>query len=250
MKKPYLILIFLFAGILLVLSCQHEIQFPSGGGTGTDTTTQVVPPPAPPPSLPPPIAGSTCSPDTVYFSNTILPLLSSNCAMSGCHNGLGGGDAAQYTLNTYAGIKAIVKAGNPGSSKLVSVISNGSMPPRGHTPITSAQLTAIKTWISQGALNNTCSASTCDTANVSFSVTISTILQNNCTGCHSGSAPSGAGIDLTAYANVLTQVKNGKLWGDVSHSTGYNAMPLGGATLSACDLNMISAWINKGAPNN
>ena len=135
-------------------------------------------------------------------------------------------------------------------ANVVDVIMNGSMPPQGHTPISSSQLAAIETWISQGALNNTCTGGSCDTANVTYSVTISTILQNNCTGCHSGSAPSGAGIDLTTYSNVLTQVKNGKLWGDVSHSTGYNAMPVGGASLSVCDLNMISNWINKGAPNN
>jgi hypothetical protein len=170
--------------------------------------------------------------------------------MSGCHNGLSGGDAGEYTLNTYTGIKKIVIPGNAGGSKLIDVIINGNMPPFGHTPISSSQLADITTWINQGALNTTCSGGSCDTANVTYSGTISTILQNNCTGCHSGSAPSGGGIDLSKYANVLVQANNGKLWGDVSHSTGYNAMPLGGSSLSACDLNMISSWIKKGAPNN
>jgi hypothetical protein len=249
MQRTYIILSIFFTGVVLIFSCQHEIVYPNSGGT-TDTTQVPIPPPAPPPSLPPPITGSSCSPDTVYFTNTILPLLSSNCAMSGCHNGLSGGDAGEYTLNTFAGIKKIVIAGNAGSSKLIDVITNGNMPPRGHTPISVSQLADITTWINQGALNNTCTAGSCDTTNVSYSATISTILQNNCTGCHSGSAPSGAGIDLTTYANVLVQANNGKLWGDISHSTGYNAMPLGGASLSACDLNMISSWIKKGAPNN
>lgn len=252
MKRTHVVLVLFILVIAFTVSCQHEIQWPkSGGGTPVDTIVKpVTPPPPPPPPLPPPVIGSSCSPDTVYFTNTILPLLNSNCAMSGCHNGLGNEDASQYTLNTYSGIMAIVKAGNPSSSKLVSVISNGSMPPKGYTPITAAQLTAIKTWITQGALNNTCTSSSCDTASVTYSTTISTIMMNNCTGCHSGAAPSGAGIDLSSYATVLVQIKNGKLWGDVSHSTGYNAMPLGGASLSACDLNMISAWLNKGAPNN
>jgi hypothetical protein len=247
MKRSYLILTVFISVIFLIFSCQHEIQFPAGGGK----TDSAVTPAAPPPPLPPPpVTGSSCSVDTVYFASTILPMLNSNCAMSGCHNGLSSGDAGETTLNTYAGIRAIVSPGNPGSSKLVDVITNGSMPPSGHTPISSSQLAAIETWISQGASNNACSAGTCDTTNVTYSVTISTILQNNCTGCHSGSAPSGAGIDLTSYANVLTQVNSGKLWGDVSHSAGYNAMPLGGTILSACDLNMISSWIHKGAPNN
>ena len=34
--------------------------------------------------------------------------------MSGCHNGLSGGDAGEYTLNTYAGIRSIVIARQSG----------------------------------------------------------------------------------------------------------------------------------------
>jgi hypothetical protein len=40
-----------------------------------DTTSKVIPP----------IPSINCSPDRVYFQQTILPLISSNCAMSGCH---------------------------------------------------------------------------------------------------------------------------------------------------------------------
>ena len=246
MKATSVVFALLTLVILITLSCRHEIQFPKSSGGGTvDTSGNNTPPPP----LPPPVVGASCSPDTVYFTNTILPLLTSNCAMSGCHNGTSGGDAGEYTLNTYAGIKKIVSSGNSTGSKLVSVISSGKMPPRGHTAITSAQLAEIQTWINQGALNNTCTAATCDTTNVTYSVSITPILQTYCTGCHSGSSASG-GVDLTSYTNVLAQVNNGKLWGDVSHSTGYNAMPLGGAILSACDLNMINVWIKKGAPNN
>ena len=249
MKVTYVLLGLLIMILLTLFGCQHEIQFPHIKSKTVDSPV-VVAPTIPPPSLPPPITGSSCSPDTVYFSNTILPLLTSYCAMSGCHNGVSGGDAGDYTLNIYTGIMRIVSAGNASGSRLVSVITNGSMPPRGHTAISASQLAEITTWINQGALNNTCNAGTCDTTNVTYSKTISTIMQTNCTGCHSGSAPSGAGIDLSTYANVLIQVNNGKLWGDVSHSTGYNGMPLGGASLSACDLNMINSWIKKGAPNN
>ncbi|MFI5155578.1 MAG: c-type cytochrome [Chitinophagales bacterium] len=250
MKVTYVLLAILLLIVLINFSCQHELQWPKNTVPVTDSTSTTTPSsPTPPPSLPPPIAGSSCSPDSVYFANTILPLISSNCAMSGCHNGLSGGDAGQYTLNTYAGIKAIVKAGNPTGSKLVSVIADGSMPPRGHTALTQAQLTSIETWIGQGALNNTCSASSCDTSNVTYSASVTVILQNYCTGCHSGSAPSGA-VNLTTYAGVLAQVQNGKFWGDISHTTGYNAMPVGGTSLSDCDLNIINSWIKKGAQNN
>jgi hypothetical protein len=244
MRMTYLVLSLLVLLILVNLSCQHQIQFPKTGGTG-DTTVVTVNPPPPPPVSP----GSSCSADTVYFTNTILPLLNSGCATTGCHNGTSGGDAGEYTLNTYAGIMKIVKAGNPGSSKLVTIISGGSMPPKGHTAVSATQLDLIKTWIAQGALNNTCTETTCDTSNVTYSTSVSKILQTYCTGCHGGSSPSGS-VDLTTYSNVLAQVNNGKLWGDVSHASGYNAMPLGGTSLTSCELSTINTWIKNGAPNN
>jgi len=249
MKVTKILLGLLTLILLATFGCQHEVQYPKNASKPVDSTS-IIQPLTPPPALPPPAIGSSCSADTVYFTNTILPLLTSYCAMTGCHDGISGGDAGDYTLNTYSGIMKIVSAGNASGSRLVKVISSGSMPPRSHTAISSSQLTEITTWINQGALNNTCVASSCDTTNVTYSATISTILQTNCTGCHSGSAPSGAGIDLSTYANVILEVNNGKLWGDVSHSSGYNAMPLGGASLSACDLNRINSWIKNGAPNN
>ena len=247
MKVTYVILAILLLAILITLGCQHELQFPKATPI-TDTTVKQTPN-IPPPALPPPIPGATCSPDTVYFTNTILPLLTSNCAMSGCHNGLSGGDAGEYTLNTYLGIMKIVSPGNAANSRLVNAITNGNMPPRGHTQLTAAQIATITTWINQGAISNTCTSSGCDTSNVTYSSSITSILQNSCTGCHSGSSAS-AGVDLSSYSGVLAQVNNGKLWGDVSHTTGYNVMPVGGAMLSACDLNIINSWIKKGAPNN
>ena len=223
--------------MILVYGCRHEISLPIHGGGTTDTTTQVTPPPT----------VSTCSADTVYFSNVILPLINSNCATSGCHDAVT--QTEGYNLSTYNGIMRLVKSGNAGSSKLVSVISNGSMPPNGYSKLTQAQLAEIEKWINQGAFNNNCTDATCDTSNISYSGSIVPILTTWCTGCHSGSAASG-GVDLTVYANVKAQVTSGKLWGDVTHAAGFNAMPVGGSSLSACDLNKINAWIHINAPNN
>jgi cytochrome c5 len=161
-----------------------------------------------------------------------------------------GGDAGDYTLNTYTGIMQIVQAGNAGGSTLIEVVSGGQMPPQGYTALTTAQISLLSKWINQGALNNSCTETSCDTSAVTYSGVISSILQTNCTGCHSGSAPSGGGVDLTSYAHVLAQVNTGKLWGDVKHLSGYNAMPLGGGSLSACELSKINSWIKAGAPNN
>lgn len=41
------------------------------------------------------------------------------------------------------------------------------------------------------------------------------------------------------------------LLGNIKHLTpGYVAMPQGAAKLSDCDIAIIEAWINQGAPNN
>ena len=143
-----------------------------------------------------------------------------------------------------------MRPGNASSGDFMEAITSGQMPPAGHTPLSSTQINELKTWINQGALNNSCTPGTCDTTAVTYSATIAPILQTYCTGCHSGSAPSGAGIDLSAYAGVVTQAKSGKLWGDINHLSGYNAMPLGGAMLSTCELSKIHVWINAGTPNN
>jgi len=223
-----LILITIFA------ACRHELpgslgssSSSSGNGTGT--------------SGPSVNDTGSCSADTVYFVQTVLPMVTSSCAQSGCHQGV---------LDNYRGITSIVSPGKPGESELISITSSGRMPPRGHTALTTAQISQLSTWISQGAKDNGCISATCDTSNVTYGKTIAPILQTNCTGCHSGSAPSGGGIDLSTYTSVLTQVNSGKLWGDINHVSGFNAMPLGGSMLSSCDLSKIHIWIVAGAPNN
>src|SRR5579859_1329469 len=244
-KLLYSLPIVLFGLLFSVLACRHEIPISIRTGNVSDTLA------GPPGSGGGP--GNTvvsCSADTVYFVQSVLPLLTSGCAQSGCHNGSSGGDAGDYTLNTYAGIMALVTPGNAAGSRLISITSSGRMPPRGYAALTADQIAMLTKWINQGAPDNSCTPSTCDTSQVAYASTIVPILQTNCTGCHSGSAAGGGGIDLTQYANVLTQVSSGKLWGDIKHLAGYNAMPLGGGSLSSCDLSKINTWIRAGAPNN
>ncbi len=90
---------------------------------------------------------------------------------------------------------------------------------------------------------------TCDTATVTYNVSIIPILSANCTGCHGGSVPAG-GMDLSIYSVVKAQVDNGRLWGSVSHTAGYKPMPKNSDKLNDCNLNKIKLWILAGAPNN
>ena len=92
------------------------------------------------------------------------------------------------------------------------------------------------------ALNNSC-----DTTNVTFSATITPVLNSYCTTCHSGSAPSG-GITLTSFATVQAQASSGILM-NALNGKGVPIMPLSGS-LSACKIEQFQIWIRNGMLNN
>ena len=88
---------------------------------------------------------------------------------------------------------------------------------------------------------------TCDTTNVTYSATIAPILNNNCTGCHGGSIPSG-GILLTNYTSVQTVASSGLLMNALK-GNGVPLMPLSGS-LSSCNLTQFQIWVRNGMLNN
>lgn len=236
---------FIAIGIIAVIgslnACKHEVTQPGGnggggtggGGGGTDSSDQ----------------GSTCSPDTVYFQQAILPILVSNCAVPGCHDATSHQEG--YVFTNYQNVMKVVRPGRPGDSDLYEVITENDpddrMPRPPRPPLTQAQIALIEKWIRQGAKNNSC-VSGCDTSNVRFAATIQPLLQTYCTGCHSGTNASG-GINFTTYAGVKSQIDNGKLMPAINH-TGPKPMPLGGSKLSDCNIAKFSIWIRNGAPNN
>jgi len=89
----------------------------------------------------------------------------------------------------------------------------------------------------------------CDTAGVTYSGTVVPLLQAQCVTCHGVDLASG-NIKLDTYSSVKTVVDNGKLYGSISFSSGYSAMPKGGNKLNNCSIIKIKAWIDAGAPNN
>ncbi len=153
-----------------------------------------------------------CSPDTIYFNRDILPLLSSSCAYAGCHDKKTAEEG--LILDNYDDIirTGEVRAGNPGTSELMEVLTDSDpevrMPPPPKTALTSAQIQILSKWISQGAKNNFCYS--CDSSQFKFATDIMPMIQQNCTGCHGGSAPS-KGIILTNYSDVKAVADNGKI---------------------------------------
>ena len=123
------------------------------------------------------------------------------------------------------------------------------MPQPPAAPMTDTQLALIAKWIGQGAIENSCLYSGCDTTNVKYSTHIKPLIENTCQGCHSGASPGG-GIDLATYSGIKTIADNGKLFGSVSQLSGFSAMPKNGNKLTDCQINMINIWISQGAPEN
>lgn len=234
-KKILLKAILLFGALAAFFACRHQLidmnTSGNGGGGGT------------------PPAASNCSPDSVYFVNEIMPIISSNCTMSGCHDNTTHADGVNLT--TYAKITKYVVPGNAANSKLYKVIiktDDDMMPPPPMPALTADQKAKIQKWINQGAKNNNCIGS-CDTAVFTYSIAIKNIMGNKCVGCHNPSS-LGGNIDLSAYNGIRTVALNGKLYGSVANQLGYSPMPKNSAKLSDCEIRQIQKWINAGSQNN
>lgn len=93
-------------------------------------------------------------------------------------------------------------------------------------------------------------AKTCDTSGtISYAQKVVPLLQQQCYSCHSGGSPSG-GIAMGTYTTDKAIAVNGKLYGSISHASGYSAMPQGAAKMTDCQLATIKKWIDSGSPNN
>lgn len=231
---------FINAGILVVsftlifIACRHELPLPNTGGNGGSIG---------------PVTTNPCSPDTAYFFNNIMPIIASNCTMSGCHDDITHADGV--SLTTYTKILRYVKPGDANDSKLYEVImktNDDRMPPAPMQPLSAAQKSLIQKWINQGAKNNSCAAS-CDTAIFTYSGAIKPMMEAKCAGCHNP-ANLGGNIDVSTYTGVRTVALNGKLYGSVSHQTGYSPMPKNSPKLSDCEIRQIQKWIAAGSLNN
>ena len=93
-------------------------------------------------------------------------------------------------------------------------------------------------------------SSTCDTSNVTFSTSITSILSNNCWGCHSNATADsyGSSIKLQDYADVKAQISS--IVPAINHTGSLSPMPKGGNMLGTCSLTQFSIWVRKGTPNN
>jgi hypothetical protein len=189
--------------------------------------------------------GLTCSRDSVYFQNTVLPLIIYNCAKSGCHDAAG--NTHGITLDSYDGIMRLVTPSAPTASKLYTVLFNQGeqhMPP--DYTFTVNEDGIIYYWILKDALNNRCQPAGCDSSNVTYTHSIAPICQSWCTGCHGTSNPSN-GLSLTTYEQVKASVNSGRLMGAILQEPNYKPMPKG-SSLSSCEISLFKIWVRLGMP--
>lgn len=93
----------------------------------------------------------------------------------------------------------------------------------------------------------------CDTTNMSFATNIQPILNQYCTTCHNSSGSAAGYGDYTSYGrNLSSYANNGTLVSDITNTdlASVHHMPQNAASLSACQIEQITAWVNEGAPNN
>ncbi len=90
----------------------------------------------------------------------------------------------------------------------------------------------------------------CDTVNVTFSGTITSILAGNCLSCHSNATAAGFGnnIRLEDYADV--QSKAAAIAGSIKHTGSYSPMPKNGGKIKDCSIRQFDIWVRAGMPNN
>lgn len=256
MRNFSLFLVFITLAVLGI-SCQHE-PFPAPPPGMTDTTgtnpNDTVTNPNDTTQNPndTTVAGKPCDPDTIYFERDILPILSSNCAYSGCHDAVTAEDGVILVdYNSVMTSKADVRPGNPNGSdlyeKIVESDPDDRMPPPPNPPLTNEQIQAIRKWILQGAQNLKCDQ--CDTANVSFKDDIHPIFKTSCENCHGGSNPSGS-RSMENYSEIRDAVENSEVLPRIKHVPGYAPMPPSGIKLDQCRINKIEAWARAGYPNN
>ena len=98
---------------------------------------------------------------------------------------------------------------------------------------------------------------TCDTnTTISYANNIEPIIVANCYdpsagNCHNATGSSGYNYQ-TSITALQANALNGSLVTDINFmpTRGHNSMPFNGTQLSACDIDMITRWVNEGAPNN
>jgi len=89
----------------------------------------------------------------------------------------------------------------------------------------------------------------CDTAAVTFSGQVQSILLHNCMPCHSTEEET-AGVVLDTYAGTKVVADDGRLVAVINHENGVPSMPKDAPKLDPCTIRIIEIWVEDGALDN
>jgi hypothetical protein len=232
---------------ILLTSCEHNSLI--------SKENPVDPPPSPDPKDP--IVLVECSKDSVFFVQTVLPLVTTLCGKAGCHiEGdysnfyiiYNGGTQSENLLNSYNAIKDRFSS-TTSLENNINTMNNQNV--WGFVPPDDTQLQELKTWINQGSKLNSCA--NCDENKFAYTENIKPILSTYCVSCHN-STSAMASVNLSTYEDVVNELtlNPGRLVGSIEWTdpyTGDKAMPYGSGKLPDCYINQIKNWINAGALN-
>lgn len=182
----------------------------------------------------------------VCYDTDVQPILTSKCAISGCHNATSA--AGGINLTSYSDFE-----NNSKKQKIWELVNEGKMPLSG-TSLTADEKKIIARWaaIDYGKGNcNTTSGVSCDTTiSITYNNHVKVIFDTYCinSGCHNSTTQAG-GYVLDNYTGCKTAAQSGRLLGAIKWQTGFSSMPKGGNKLADCDIAKIQKWINSGMPN-
>ncbi len=89
----------------------------------------------------------------------------------------------------------------------------------------------------------------CDTGTPTYTNDIKAIMDGSCafSGCHDASS-SKRGYDLSDYTGTKEGSENDAFLGSIQHKNSYDNMPRNGSKLSDESIELISCWVQNGAP--
>lgn len=181
-----------------------------------------------------------CDTANVY-DGYIEPIITTNCAISGCHDAGSG-----MSLVTYNDVKLYVDNGLLKDRALVKK----DMPTAPISPLSEAQLARITCWLDNGAKEkgsgSGSSSGTCGTT-ISYSSDIAPIVAAKCnvSGCHNSGSSYG---DFTSYTGLKAFASSGSLNTQVVTLKLMPKFPV--LPLTSDQISKIDCWIQQGALNN
>jgi hypothetical protein len=88
----------------------------------------------------------------------------------------------------------------------------------------------------------------CDTINLTYTVDIQPIFENNCYSCHSNTLASG-GFNSENIEEIYHEIDSGKLLNAINRVSGYPQMPKNLDKLPDCVIKKIEVWNSEGRIN-